>query len=359
VRWLAASLCLLAFGASAEAADTHATMADVANDVRAGHAEAAERDAGAILDDNSIAPLDRAHTLLNRALARETLGKRQDALADFNNAIWLNILPPSEKARALFDRGVTLDELDRTADAILDYSAALQIEPQYAAALNDRANAERRLGKLAEAKLDYAASLAAGNSEKKYPYFGLGEIAVIEGDTTTAANDFKAALAEDASYTVAAQRLASLEAVPPVAKLHEPEKPKLAEAAPPPKAKPADSSAKAKAAAEPPILRGIEDTPHNTQVASLGTPHIAPASGGATLQLGAFRGEADAQASWKTLQGKASAALDGLSPVIVAADIPGKGRYFRLRVGPLDKDRAASICETLKAKGENCIPVRE
>lgn len=351
MRLVAASFCLLAFGASAEAADTHAAMQDVANDLRAGHAATAERDASLLLDNDSIAPLDRAHTLLNRALARETLGERQDALADFNNAIWLNILPPPEKARALFDRGVTLDELDRTADAIADYSAALEIQPKYAAALNDRANAERRLGKLAEAKLDYAASLAAGNTEKKYPYFGLGEIAVIEGDTTTAANDFKDALTEDANYTVAAQRLASLEAVPPVTKLHEPP-PKLAEA-PSPKAKAADA---------PPRLRGIEDTPvpHDTQVASLGTPHIAPASpGGATLQLGAFRGEADAQTGWKTLQGKAAAALNGLSPVIVAADIPGKGHYFRLRVGPVDKDRAASICETLKAKGASCIPVRD
>ena len=343
MRLVAVSICLLAFGASAGALG--ATMQDVASDLRAGHAEAAERDASALLDNNSIAPLDRAHTLLNRALARETLGKRQDALSDFNNAIWLNILPPPEKARALFDRGVTLDELDRTADAVADYTAALEIEPRYAAALNDRANAERRLGKLAEAKLDYEASLAAGNSEKKYPYFGLGEIAVLEGDTTTATNDFKAALAEDASYTVAAQRLASLEEVPPVAKLHEPDK------APPAKPKLAEAA---------PKLRGIEDTPpHNTQVASLGTPRFVPVSGGATLQLGAFRGEADAQTGWKTLQGKASAALDGLSPVIVAADIPGKGRYFRLRVGPVDKDRAASICETLKAKGAACMPVRD
>jgi tetratricopeptide (TPR) repeat protein len=352
VRLVAASLCLLVFGASAAAADSPVTIQGVANDLRAGHADAAERDASIILDDNSIAPLDRAHTLLNRALARESLGKRQDALADFNNAIWLNILPPAEKARALFDRGVTLDELGRTADAIADYSAALLIEPKHPAALNDRANAERRLGKLAEAKLDYEASIAAGNSEKKYPYFGLGEIAVIEGDTATAANDFKAALAEDANYTVAAERLASLEAVPPVAKLHEPEKapPKAAEAAQP----------KARLAEAPPALRGIEDTPrHDTQVASLGTPHISPVNGGATLQLGAFRSEAEAQTGWKTLLGKTGDTLDGLAPAVVMADVPGKGRFWRLRVGPLDKDRAASICGRIKAKGADCIPVRE
>jgi tetratricopeptide (TPR) repeat protein len=345
LRIWAASLagCVLAFGAhAADAPDPHAAMQDVANALRAGQAGVAEREAGAILDSDAIAPLDRAHTLLNRALAREALGKQQDALADFNNAIWLNILPPKEKARALFDRGVTLDELGRTPEAVADYSAALAIEPTYAAALNDRANAERRLGKLPEAKLDYEASLAAGNAEKKYPYFGLGEIAVIQGDTATAANDFRAALAEDASYTIAAQRLAALQSVPPVAKLHEPEKP------PPPQL------------ASAPRLRGIEDTPsRETKLASLDTPHIPTVSGGAVLQLGAFRGEADAQTGWKTLLSKTGDTLAGLAPMIVTADVPGKGRFWRLRVGPLDKDRAASICDRIKAKGEGCIPVRD
>jgi tetratricopeptide (TPR) repeat protein len=367
LRILAAGLagCVLAFGAqAADAPDPHAAMQDVANALRAGQAGVAEHDAGTILDIDTITPLDRAHTLLNRALAREALGKQQDALSDFNNAIWLNILPPREKARALFDRGVTLDELGRTADAIADYSAALTIQPDYAAALNDRANAERRLGKLPEAKADYEASLAAGNTEKKYPLFGLGEIAVIQGDTATAQNDFKAALAQDARYTVATQRLASLQAVPPVTKLHEPEKPqaKLAEASPPaPKAAEAPPPPKV---AEAPHLRGIEDVPtrdmHETKVASLDTPHIPQVtSGGATLQFGAFRSEAEAQSGWKALLSKTGGTLDGVAPAIVAADVPGKGRFWRLRVGPLDKDRAASICDRIKAKGAACFPARD
>jgi tetratricopeptide (TPR) repeat protein len=313
--------------------------------LRAGQPEAAERDASALLDTDTISPLERAHTLLNRALAREALGKRQDALADFNNALWLNILPSREKARALFDRGVTLDELGRTADAIIDYSAAIAIVPDYAAALNDRGNAERRLGKLAEAKTDYQASLNDGNTQKQYPYFGLGEIAALQGDNAAAAIDFRAALSVDASYTIAAQRLASLGPVPPPVQLHEqaktaPPKPRLADA---------------------PQLRGIEDrgASHETKVASLDTPHIPPLAGGATLQLGAFRGEDDAQAGWKALVSKTGNTLDGIAPVVVAADVPGKGRFWRLRVGPLDKDRAASICDAIKSKGAACMPVRD
>lgn len=345
MRILAASLagCILTFGAqAADTPDPHAAMQDVADALRAGHASVAEREAGAVLDIDTITPLDRAHTLLNRGLAREAQGKQQDALSDFNNAIWLNILMPEEKARALFDRGVTLDELDRTADAIADYTAALAIRPDYAAALNDRANAERRLGKLPEAKADYEASLAAGNTEKKYPYFGLGEIAVMEGDTATAANDFRAALTQDASYTIAAQRLASLGPIPPAVKLHEP--------AMPPQRKFADT----------PRLRGIEDAPpRETRLASLDSVHVPPASGGTVLQLGAFRSEGEAQAGWKIVLDQTGSTLDGVAPAIVAADVPGKGRFWRLRVGPLDKDRAASICDTIKAKGGACIHARD
>jgi tetratricopeptide (TPR) repeat protein len=336
---------VLALGAqAADAPDQHATVQDVADALHAGQPGVAEREASVILDSDTIAPLDRAHTLLNRGLAREALGKQQDALSDFNNAIWLNILSQAEKARALFDRGVMLDELGRTADAVADYSAALVVQPDYAAALNDRANAERRLGKLAEAKADYEASLAAGNTEKKYPYFGLGEIAMMQGDTATAAHNFRAALKQDASYTVAAQRLASLGPIPPALKLREPEK------ASPLQLKLADA----------PHLRGVEDVPvRETKVASLDMPRIPQVTGGTVLQLGAFRSEADARTGWKSVLSKTGDTLDGIAPAVIAADVPGKGHFWRLRVGPLDKDYAASICGRIKAKDADCIPVRD
>ncbi|HEY1836347.1 MAG TPA: SPOR domain-containing protein [Rhizomicrobium sp.] len=344
MRWLAASAIAMAFGFAAQAADvpdSHASIPAIAKALRDGLPQAAEREASAVLDTDTITQLERAHVLLNRALAREALGKQQDALADFNNAIWLNILPENEKARALFDRGVTLDELGRTPEAVANYSAALAIEPAYAAALNNRANAERRLGQLAAAKADYQASLAAGNAQKKYPYFGLGEIAVSEGDTATAANDFRAALAEDASFTIAAERLAALKPVaPPAAQSQEPVK------APQPKPSHA------------PKLRGIEGA-RATRIASLDALKMPRISGDAMLQLGAFRGEAAAQNGWKTLQSETGNTLAGLAPRIVVADISGKGRFWRLRVGPLDKERAASICKALRAKGANCMAVRE
>jgi hypothetical protein len=43
-----------------------------------------------------------------------------------------------------------------------------------------------------------------------------------------------------------------------------------------------------------------------------------------------------------------------MSPNIVPVDLPGKGRFYRLRV---DAQDSRQLCATLKAKGLICIPV--
>ncbi len=79
--------------------------------------------------------------LLNRGLAREQLGIRTGAAADFTQALKDRALSDETRARALFDRGIVLDELGHTDQAIADYSAALKLVPAFPAALNNRANA--------------------------------------------------------------------------------------------------------------------------------------------------------------------------------------------------------------------------
>ena len=49
----------------------------------------------------------------------------------------------------------------------------------------------------------------------------------------------------------------------------------------------------------------------------------------------------------------AGGALSGFSPHIAAVDLPGKGRYYRLRVETQDGKR---LCAVLVAKGLTCIP---
>jgi hypothetical protein len=69
------------------------------------------------------------------------------------------------------------------------------------------------------------------------------------------------------------------------------------------------------------------------------------------VQLGAWRGEAEAAEGWKQAVQKAGGALTGFSPHIVPVDLPGKGRYYRLRVETAD---GRQLCAILIAKGQDC-----
>jgi hypothetical protein len=50
--------------------------------------------------------------------------------------------------------------------------------------------------------------------------------------------------------------------------------------------------------------------------------------------------------------------LKGLRPEIVVADIPGKGRYWRLRTTLPDADTARELCRRLQATGLACLAVK-
>ena len=56
-------------------------------------------------------------------------------------------------------------------------------------------------------------------------------------------------------------------------------------------------------------------------------------------------------------QDSAGGLLDGLSPVIVRADIPGRGVFWRLRTAP--GQPVAQFCAALAQKGLACIPARD
>lgn len=81
------------------------------------------------------------------------------------------------------------------------------------------------------------------------------------------------------------------------------------------------------------------------------TPPIAKA-GKQTIQLGAFKSEADAKAAWKKVS--KVPALSGKSPNIVRADLGDKGIFYRLRVSGVD---AKSTCASLAGKSP-CMPVK-
>ena len=315
----------------------------VAAALRAGDPARAEQLGGLALDRHDLNDAERLHVLLNRGLAREQLGKHRAALDDFNRALHDKTLDADSRARALFDRGIVRDELGRPDKAIADYSAALKLAPGFPAALNNRANAYRRLGRLAEARRDYEASLAAGNSQPQYSNYGLGQIAEAQGNPLAARDYYKKALAADPRYALAQQRLAALgRTMTQAAFVLHPPVPKAA----------------------PPARRHAEVTRVSYRPAE-SIPELRPAilggmahKPGARIQLGAYRDEADAAQGWNHLVVAADGLLGGLTPQIVSVEIPGRGRFYRLRAGPVGHGGAAALCHRLKARGLACLPVR-
>ncbi len=292
----------------------------------AGHALAADDDPAHVADDatqilasDSISAVVRAQTLVTRGLARETLGRPQDAYADFTEALSLHALSAGEIARARFDRGVVLEEMKRIDDAIADYTAAINLEPRFASALNNRANAYRRLGQIDNAARDYIASLNSGNPQPEYSLYGLGQISEALGRTDAARAYYQQALSFNPHFELAAQRLAVFNGPGPL---------RL-----------------------PPLITSSTDLKP-----SITEPKPALPSGSASIQLGAFRAEAVAAAEWNKIALRLGGLFDGFTPHISAVDVPGKGRFWRLQTGPFPD--ASAACAKVVAQGLACFAVR-
>ncbi|WP_197435654.1 SPOR domain-containing protein [Agrobacterium vitis] len=92
--------------------------------------------------------------------------------------------------------------------------------------------------------------------------------------------------------------------------------------------------------------------------ASPASPSTAASSGGYLVQISSLPSEADAQKSYKNLSAKFGSVIGGRGVDIKAADIPGKGTYYRVRIPAGSKDEAVSLCERYRGAGGNCMVVR-
>jgi hypothetical protein len=82
----------------------------------------------------------------------------------------------------------------------------------------------------------------------------------------------------------------------------------------------------------------------------------AAASGGYVVQISSQRSEADAQASFRSLQSKFPKELGDREAIVRRADLGPKGIYFRAMVGPFGSaGDADQFCVGLKAAGGQCI----
>lgn len=355
-------------------ADDEPSLTAIAAALRAGQAQDAEAMATQMLATNDPVPLNNAYVYLDRGLAREQLHKRAEAVKDFTVAIDSKTLPRGDLARALFDRGVVLDELGHTEEAIADYSHAITLVPRYATALNNRGNAYRRMGRFALARRDYQAALAAGDDEPEYPLYGLGRIAEAQGDPAMAKAFYQRALAANGQFTPAMQRMASLGTVGNTYALREPGAadpvPAVTHREPKHSEPPLVATASVDGASDDLVLRpSILDVKKKKSPMREASAHVAsfvppePSAGAAgnsgdMVQLGAWRDQGDAALGWDKVAAQAGELLSGATPRIVEADIPGKGRFWRLRTQAPSGTSAADFCSQLHTKGLSCIAAK-
>jgi hypothetical protein len=121
-------------------------------------------------------------------------------------------------------------------------------------------------------------------------------------------------------------------------------------------------AANANASANAPLSLSPQGAPSaaaepRTHVAST-NPAPAASGGGAgyVVQVSSQRSEADAQASYRALQGKFPSVLGSRAPLIKRADLGEKGVYYRAMVGPFaSSDEATQVCGNLKTAGGQCV----
>jgi tetratricopeptide (TPR) repeat protein len=343
-------LCAAIFALSALCGPASAVgFSEISAALTAGNGAGAVALANAALGQTGLSAEDRARLLVDRGFAHQLQADSDSALADLSQAIAAHSLPNSEQSGAYLERGLIVDGMSRLDDAIADYGAALRLDPRSATALNNRANAYRRQNRFEDARRDYLASLAAGNPAPEYPYYGLGQIAESEDRPEEAKNFYGRAVALNPGYSFAADRLAALTGAPAAGQpiILRPPKSTSAENAPLVLHPPAARSAVA------PPSPAIKPASYSERA-----PGLRPAlddPGGEQVQLGAWRQEAEAAEGWNRTVKQAEGVLSGFSPHIVAVNIPGKGRYYRLRV---ETAEGKQLCAVLTAKGLDCIPVR-
>jgi sporulation related protein len=102
--------------------------------------------------------------------------------------------------------------------------------------------------------------------------------------------------------------------------------------------------------APPATTQGLQPPAPRAPAASEG------AASGYSVQLSSQRSEAEAQASYRSLQSKYPDQLSDRSVMIRRVDLGAKGVYYRAMVGPFaSSDEATQLCSELKAAGGQCL----
>lgn len=116
-------------------------------------------------------------------------------------------------------------------------------------------------------------------------------------------------------------------------------------------------------AATPSIVPNAPNPPARVAAAPAPAPaatSAAPAPAGAyVVQIASVRSEAEAQATWRSMQSKYPGVLNGQSMAVRRADLGDRGIYYRAQVGSFaNREDANALCQALRAQGGDCMVQR-
>jgi len=114
------------------------------------------------------------------------------------------------------------------------------------------------------------------------------------------------------------------------------------------------------AASEPENTTEVTEEPASEPVtAEVAEEPVAPAQAfndPYVVQLASFRTNEDAMRAWESFKGRFGEVVGQYGPDVKAAEVPNRGTYHRLRVGPMEgRPAAEAVCGQLKSRGQDCL----
>ncbi|WP_223564861.1 SPOR domain-containing protein [Agrobacterium tumefaciens] len=96
------------------------------------------------------------------------------------------------------------------------------------------------------------------------------------------------------------------------------------------------------------------------QQAAAATPAATstPSAGGYYIQIASLPSQAEAQKSYQNMSAKFGSVIGGRGVDIKAAEIAGKGTFYRVRIPAGDKNEAVALCEKFRSAGGSCLVAR-
>jgi tetratricopeptide (TPR) repeat protein len=157
-----------------------------------------QKEAALAIYDLMIAKKPESYAYFNRGVLKDDLGPKQEAIADYDKAIFLD---PNDD-RAYYNRGIVKYKLDRKRAAMADFDKAISLNPNLAQAYLNRGSVKSDLGQKQEAIADYDKAISL-NPNVPLAYYNRGLTKAQLEQKQAAIADYDQAISLDPNYAKA------------------------------------------------------------------------------------------------------------------------------------------------------------